>query len=243
MSAVIAKDLVKNFGKVRALRGISFSVNEGDIFGLIGPNGAGKTTTMRILATLIKPSAGEAYVFGFNVVNDAERIRELIAYLPEDAEPYIRLTGYENLLYFAKIIAKNNEEAKSMVNLGAEIANLGQELYRKAGTYSKGMKRRLLVARTLMLRPKLAILDEPTSGLDVFAAIDVREIIKEYAKKYRTTIIISSHNMLEVEHLCTKVALISSGRIVAIGSPKEIIEKTESHNLEEAFVKLVRNQP
>ena len=243
MVVVRVKDLVKNFGRIKALRGISFSVYEGEIFGLIGPNGAGKTTTMRILATLIKPTAGEAYVFGLNVIENSEEIRSLIAYLPEDAEPYVRLTGYENLLYFAKIIAGNEEEAKSMADLGAEIANLGSELYRKAGTYSKGMKRRLLVARTLMLRPKLAILDEPTSGLDVFAALDVREIIREYTKKYQTTIIISSHNMLEVEHLCTRVALISSGKIVAIGSPKDIIEKTNSHNLEEAFVKLVRSKP
>jgi len=237
---VIVDKVVKNFGNVKALKGISFKVYEGEIFGLIGPNGAGKTTTMRILATIVKPTSGKALVFGRDVVEEAEEVRKLISYLPEDAEPYGRLTGYENLLYFARIIAENEEEAKAMAELGAEISGLGKDLYRKASTYSKGMKRRLLVARTLMLRPKLAILDEPTSGLDVFAAIDVRNLIENYAKRFNVTMIISSHNMLEVEYLCTRVALISSGKIVAIGTPREIIDRTNSRNLEEAFTKIVR---
>lgn len=241
MSAVEVKNLVKRFGNIYALRGISFRVEIGEIYGLIGPNGAGKTTTMRILATLLRPTSGTAKVFGRDVVEEAEEVRKLISYLPEDAEPYARLTGYENLLYFARIVAGSEEEAKSMAELGAEISGLGDALYRKAGTYSKGMKRRLLLARTLMIRPKLAILDEPTSGLDVFAAIDIRNLIESYAKKHNITIILSSHNMLEVEYLCTRIALICNGKILITGTPRDIMSKTSSRNLEEAFTKLVRS--
>ncbi len=237
---VYVKDLKKKYGNIEALRGISFNVRKGEIFGIVGPNGAGKTTTLRIIATLVKPTSGTVKVFGLDVVKHRSKVRKFIGYLPEDAGVYDRLTGWENLLFFAKLYFKDPKEVERAVEYGAKIAGLGDRIHDRTETYSKGMKRRLLLAKTLMLKPKLALLDEPTSGLDVFAAVEVRRLIKEYAKELNTTIILSSHNMLEVEYLCNRVALINNGIIVDIGSPKELKEKYNASNLEEAFVNAIR---
>ena len=235
--AVVVEGLVKDFGGFRVLRGISFSVFEGEIFGLIGPNGAGKTTTLRILATIIKPTKGKIKIYNHDI-SDSSTVRKLIGYLPEDAGLYERLTGLENLKVFARLYSRNESELNDMVKYAIEIADLGDRIYDKVSEYSKGMKRRLLLARALMVKPKLAILDEPTSGLDVVHAFHVRRIIKEYVEKYGVTVILSSHNMLDVEYLCDRVAFIDKGRILDIGAPKELIEKYDASNLEEAFAKV-----
>ena len=233
--AVEIIDLVKFYGKVKALDNLSFNVREGEIFGLVGPNGAGKTTTLRIIATLLKPSSGIVRVFGHDVVKEAEEVRKLISYLPEEAGAYRFLTGREYLEFMAKIYRMPS----SVVEEGIKISGLGDAIDRQVRTYSKGMKRRLLVARTLMTKPKLAILDEPTSGLDVAHALYVRNTIRKYAKEYGVTVILSSHNMLEVEYLCDRVALINKGRIVEVGTTRELLEKYGVKNLEEVFIKAI----
>ncbi len=238
-SIVDVKNLIKNYGPIKALRGISFHIFEGEVFGLIGPNGAGKTTTLRILATLLKPDSGKALVCGYNVVKEADKVRELISYLPEEAGAYRNLSGYEYLLFMARFYAKSEDEIKNMIEEAIEISGLGDRIQDKVKSYSKGMKRRLLVARSLMVKPKLAILDEPTSGLDVTHALHVRRIIKKYAKDYGITVLVSSHNMLEVEFLCDRVALINKGLIVAEGTPQELKREYNASNLEEVFEKVV----
>ena len=239
MNAVEVRDLRKSFGKKEVLRGISFEIREGEIFGLIGPNGAGKTTTLRIISTLLKPSSGSVRVYGINVIDEPERVRKLISYLPEESDVYLRLTGYENLKFFAMIYFDDPKEIEEVINDGIKISNLGDAIHRLTKTYSKGMRRRLALARTLMVKPKLAILDEPTSGLDVYSAIRVRNVIKEFVRNTNHTVILSSHNMLEVEYLCDRVAFINKGRIVNIGKPDELKEIYNARNLEEAFVKAV----
>jgi ABC-2 type transport system ATP-binding protein len=236
--AVEISNLVKVFGTKRAVDGLNLKVNDGEIFGIIGPNGAGKTTTLRIIATLLKPTSGNVKVFGYDVVSEPESVRKLISYLPEESGAYNNLSGLEYLKFMASFYAKNREEIESFVQEGAKISGLGERLNDKIKTYSKGMKRRLLVARTLMTKPRLAILDEPTSGLDVFYAHYVRDVIREYASKYGVTVLLSSHNMLEVQYLCGKVALINSGRIVEEGTPEELFRKYQSNNLEEVFIKV-----
>jgi len=235
--AVLVKDLVKYYGRFKALKGISFYVFEGEVFGLIGPNGAGKTTTLRILATLLKPDSGKAQIYGYDVVKEATKVKSLIGYLPEEAGLYERLTGYENLLFFAKLYAKDKKELEEMLEYGIKIANLGDRIHDKVKNYSKGMKRRLTLARALMVKPKLAILDEPTVGLDVYAAVTLRNTIKRYVKETGNTVLFSSHNMLEVEYLCDRIAFINKGVIVAEGTPRELKDKFGVSNLEEAFVK------
>ncbi len=242
MLAVEIKNLHRFYGDFEALKGVTFEIDEGEIFGLIGPNGSGKTTTLRIIATILKPSKGIVKVFGYNVVREADKVRKLISYLPEDADLYKRLTGLENLLFFAKMYAKTNDEIKEMVRFGIAISGLGNRIHDKVETYSKGMRRRLALARTLMVKPKLAILDEPTSGLDVYASVNVRNSIRKFVKETGSTVLLSSHNMLEVEYLCDRVAFISKGKIIAIGSPNELKEKYGATNLEEAFVRAVESE-
>lgn len=237
--AVEAVNVVKNFGEIRAVDGLSFNVKNGETFGLIGPNGAGKTTALRIAATLLLPTSGTMKIFGLNVVQEAAEVRKIITYLPEEAGAYRNLSGWEYLEFMAKFNTRSKDEAQQMVNEAAEITGLGERLKDKTKTYSKGMKRRLLVARALMNKPKLAILDEPTSGLDVLHAYHVREIIKRYVKEHNVTVLLSSHNMLEVEHVCDRVALINKGKVVAEGKPSELKEKFGSANLEEVFAKVI----
>jgi ABC-2 type transport system ATP-binding protein len=237
--AVEAVDVVKVFGEIRALDGLSLGVKLGEIFGLIGPNGAGKTTALRIVSTLLLPTSGSVNIFGLDVTRNASEVRKIITYLPEEAGAYRNLSGWEYLEFMARFNSKNKSEIHEMVKEAAHISGLGERLKDKAKTYSKGMKRRLLVARALMTKPKLAILDEPGSGLDVLHAYHVREIIKRYVKEQGVTVLLSSHNMLEVEYLCDQVALLNKGEVVAKGEPQELKEKFESVNLEEVFAKVV----
>jgi ABC-2 type transport system ATP-binding protein len=237
--AVQAESVVKLFGSIRALDDLSFSVKQGEIFGLIGPNGAGKTTALRIISTLLLPTSGRVHVFDLDVVRDAAQTRRVITYLPEEAGVYRNLSGWEYLEFMAKFMAKNSGGVHKIAKEAAEICGLGDRLKDRTKTYSKGMKRRLLVARALMTKPRLAILDEPTSGLDVLHSYHVREIIKRYVQDHGVTVLLSSHNMLEVEHICGRVALLSKGRIVAEGIPNELKEKFGSADLEEVFAKVV----
>ena len=241
MAAIKVEDLEKDYGKVKALKGISFEVEEGEIFGLIGPNGAGKSTTLKILATLLSPTGGRAEIFGYDVVKRADDVRKLISYLPEEAGAYKNLTGWEYLTFMAKLYAKTGKSVEEMLKLGREISDLGKRLNDKISTYSKGMTRKLLLARALMVKPKLAILDEPASGLDIVNAYVIRKNIKNFARSEGVTFFISSHNMLEVEFLCDRVALINEGVIVEIGTPRELKEKYGAENLEEVFMDIVEN--
>ncbi|QOJ79153.1 ABC transporter ATP-binding protein [Infirmifilum lucidum] len=238
MTVVLVKDLVKDFGGFRALNGVSFAVDEGEVFGLIGPNGAGKTTTFRILAGLLYPTRGEVLVLGEKP--GSLRVKKQTSYLPEDAGTYRNITGYEFLRMVAELYFGKTREAEEAVEVGVEIAGLGEKIHEKMKSYSKGMKRRVQVARALMVRPKLAILDEPTAGLDVVQAKEIRDIVREYARSLGVTVLMSSHNMLEVEDVCTRVALIDRGRVLEEGHVRDLVEKYGAHNLEEVFFKVVK---
>lgn len=239
MNAVVVNTLVKDYGKFRALKGISFTVKQGEVFGLIGPNGAGKTTTLRIISTLLKPTSGSVSVFDFDVVKNGKEVRKIVSYLPEDAGAHKDLKGVDYLRFMARFFASDNTEVERIVQRGLEIADLGDRVNDKVKTYSKGMTRRLLVARALMTAPKLAILDEPTSGLDVINAWEIRKIIRDFAAQGHT-VLLSSHNMLEVELTCDRIALINEGEIVETGTPEDLKEKYGAKNIEEVFVEVVK---
>ncbi len=241
MTAVEVQNLIKRYGSVVALRGISFTVEEGEIFGLVGPNGAGKTTTLRILATLLTPTAGSAKIFGLDVVKDSSRVRRIISYLPEEAGTYKNITGYEYLSMVARIYFKDRRDIEEAIELGVRIANLGDRIHDKMKTYSRGMQRRVQLARALMVRPKLAILDEPTTGLDVVQAIEIRDVIKRFSRDLGITVILSSHNMLEVQEVCDRVAIIDRGKIRELGTVPELLNKYGVSNLEEVFLKVVKH--
>jgi ABC-2 type transport system ATP-binding protein len=237
MAIIEVQNLVKNYGSVEAVKGISFTVDQGEIFGLIGPNGAGKTTTLQILSTLLQITDGSVQMFDIDLEKHPDGVRKHISYLPEDAGAYKNLTGRQYLEFIAHFF--NPKKSDAMIQRGIEIADLGTRIDDKVDTYSKGMKRRLLVGRALMNNPKLAILDEPTSGLDVRNAQEIRSIIKSSAKN-GTIVLLSSHNMLEVEYLCNRIALIADGRIIEEGKPKQLKKKYSAENIEEVFMKVVQ---
>jgi ABC-2 type transport system ATP-binding protein len=237
MAIIEVQNLVKNYGSVEAVKGISFTVDQGEIFGLIGPNGAGKTTTLRVLATLLQITDGSVQMFDIDLEKHPDEVRKHISYLPEDAGAYKNLTGRQYLEFIAHFF--NPKKSDAMIQRGIEIADLAGRIDDKVDTYSKGMKRRLLVGRALMNNPKLAILDEPTSGLDVRNAQEIRSIIKSSAKN-GTIVLLSSHNMLEVEYLCNRIALIADGRIIEEGKPKQLKKKYTAENIEEVFMKVVQ---
>ncbi len=240
MEAVLeVEGLKKNYGQLEALKGISFEVKPGEIFALIGPNGAGKTTTLRIVATLLSPSGGKVTLLGHDLKKEPEKFREKISYLPEEAGAYKNLKGIDYLKFMARFYADTEEKAREYVDRAKLISDLGSRINEKAGTYSKGMVRKLLLGRALMTRPELAILDEPTSGLDVINALEVREIIKKFARE-GISVLLSSHNMLEIEFLSDRVALIDQGVILDSGTPVELKEKYQARNLEEVFRSALR---
>jgi ABC-2 type transport system ATP-binding protein len=237
MVLVEVKNLVKKYGTIEAVKGISFSVSQGEIFGLIGPNGAGKTTTLRIISTLLTITSGSIKIMNYDLSKNPGEIRKIISYLPEDAGAYKNLSGRAYLEFIANFFEQSKKQ--QMISKGIEISDLDERIDDKVDTYSKGMKRRLLVGRSLMTEPKLAILDEPTAGLDVNNAQEIRRLVKGIAKQ-GTTILLSSHNMLEVEFLCDRIALISEGKIIEEGTPKSLMEKHNAKNVEEVFTKVVK---
>ena len=236
--ALEVSDLVKNYGDFAALKGISFSIDEGEVFGLIGPNGAGKTTALRIIATILRITSGRVSMFGVDIAENPHEARKIISYLPEDAGAYRNLSGRDYLEFIARFFADDGQAVREIVAKGVELADLDDRIDDKVETYSKGMARRLLVARALMVGPRVAILDELTSGLDVINAQEIRRIVKETARR-GTTVLLSSHNMLEVELMCDRIALINDGRIVEEGTPVELKQRHNASNIEEVFTKVV----
>ncbi len=236
--AIIAEGVSKRIRGRVVLENVTLNVPEGRVYVLAGPNGSGKTTTIRILLGLIRRDSGRVEVLGRDPEVEGDVVREYIGYLPEDAQPYERLTGLEHIMFYAKLYSKSSN-VDSMVSRAIEISGLSlQDLRSKAGTYSRGMKRRLLLALTLMHNPRIAILDEPLSGLDVVSSYRVKKLIKSMAGS-GATFLITTHDMRDAEEIADVVGLIVNGRIVAEGSPRELVELTGSESLEEAYVKLV----
>ena len=235
MTVVSVNNLVKDYANLRAVDNISFTIEEGEIFGLIGPNGAGKTTTLRIIATILTPTSGDIKIFGYDLKSEGQKIREIVSYLPEEAGAYKNLTGLDYLNFMASLYANNKSEKDKFVENAIDIARLEDRIKDKISTYSKGMVRKLLLSRSLMYKPKLAILDEPTSGLDVINSIEIRKIIKSFTQN-GTTVLLSSHNMLEVEFLSDRIALINKGKILVEGKPDDLKKEYNARNIEEVFI-------
>jgi ABC-2 type transport system ATP-binding protein len=224
---------------VFAVKDVSFEVNAGEIFAIIGPNGAGKTTTIRMLATLLTPTEGDAEIDGHSLKKDPDKVRKVITYLPDEAGAYKNMTGKAYLDFMASLFAENKEDLARFVDRGVKVSGLGEKLADKIGGYSRGMIRKLLLARAVMTSPKLAIMDEATSGLDVLNALEIRKTIKWLAQNEGMAILLSSHNMLEIEYLADRVAIITDGTIKETGTVFELKEKYGAANLEEVFEKAV----
>jgi ABC-2 type transport system ATP-binding protein len=216
-AAVEVQDLQKRYGAVRAVDGITFSVAEGEVFGLLGHNGAGKTTTIRMLTGRARPTAGRALVAGLDAVTDRNRVKPLINAVFEDPNLYDRFAGIENLRFFATLYGVKASRADELLDL----VGLREAAKRKAKTYSSGMKQRLMIARSLINSPRVLFMDEPTRGLDPTSAREVRALVSQLARE-GTTIFLTTHYMEEADELCTRVAFLSQGRIVALDTPREL---------------------
>lgn len=238
MVALEVKELVKTYKEVQAVKGISFCVNKGEVFALLGPNGAGKTTTLRMLSTLLKPSSGEAFVDGVSVTKEPDKVREKITYLPDEAGVYKNMKGKEYLQFMASLFKTDRAEIEECVQRAMETVNLGERIHDKVSSYSRGMIRKLLLARAVMTRPIVAILDEPTSGLDILNGLEIRRMIKSLSNE-GMSFLVSSHNMLEIEFMCDRIAIINKGKIHVTGSPDELKQRFDCSNLEEVFEKVV----
>ncbi len=232
------RNLSKQYSTTLAVDDVSFDIEEGQIFALIGPNGAGKTSTIRMISTLLKPTDGDALVAGHSIVKEPAKVRENITYLPDEAGAYKSMTGKAYLKFMAGLFTGDSAQAAKYVNTAVEICGLGDRLEEKIGTYSRGMIRKLLLARSVMTQPKLAILDEPTSGLDVINALEIRKMIKDLARQ-GMSFLLSSHNMLEIEFVSNKVGIISKGKLLVSGIPDELKKRYKAANLEEVFERVV----
>ncbi|MBR2284486.1 MAG: ABC transporter ATP-binding protein [Ruminococcus sp.] len=234
------KGLSKQYSKVLAADNVSFEIGKGEIFALIGPNGAGKTTTIRMISTLLTPTAGDAVVAGHSILKEPQRVRECITYLPDEAGAYKNMTGISYLKFMAGLFTINPREAEEYIRRARDICGLGDRLSEKIGTYSRGMIRKLLLSRAVMTRPKLAIMDEPTSGLDVLNAIEIRKTIKRLAEEEGMSFLLSSHNMLEIEFVSDRVGIIAKGHLLVTGRTDELKERYNAPNLEEVFERVVK---
>jgi ABC-2 type transport system ATP-binding protein len=219
---IVVENLVKKYGIVEAVRGISFHVARGEIFGFLGPNGAGKTTTIHILATLLKPTSGKAIVAGYDVVIEPDKVRRNIGVVFQDPSLDDNLTGYENLYIHGRLYGLNGQKLKERIEEVLKFVDLWEFRYRVVRTYSGGMRRRLEIARAMLHTPKILFLDEPTLGLDPQTRAHIWEYIKSLKKEYGTTIFLTTHYMEEAELLCDRVAIIDHGKIIALGTSEEL---------------------
>ncbi|MFX0102331.1 MAG: ABC transporter ATP-binding protein [Candidatus Hodarchaeota archaeon] len=217
------QELVKIFkNNTIALNGISIGIKKGEIMGFLGPNGAGKTTTVRLLSCLLKPTSGDAFVFGKSIKEDPLSIRERIGVLTENHGLYERMTVEENMKFFSSFYSESWEQNKSNFEKLLEEFNLEDRRNAKVGTLSKGLRQRAALIKTLIHDPELIFLDEPTSGLDPKATAEFRDYIKYLGKKRDKTIIICTHNLTEAQKLCSRIAIINKGKIMKVGPPSEL---------------------
>jgi ABC-2 type transport system ATP-binding protein len=238
MEILETKALSRRFNGHTAVDSLTISIEAGEVFGLLGPNGAGKTTTIKMLTTLLPPTSGTATVAGFDIVQQAREVRRVIGYVPQLVSADGNLTGYENLLIFAKLYDISRAERASRISRALALVGLTEAADRMVREYSGGMIRRLEIAQSMLHRPRVLFLDEPTVGLDPVARRAVWEHIERLRLEYGTTILVTTHLMEEADHLCQRVAIMHQGRVVALDSPEALKGSLgiEGTTLDDVFV-------
>ena len=239
--AVRAENLTKFYGELCAVDHISFQVERGEIFGFLGPNGAGKTTTVRILTGISIPTEGTAEIMGYDIQRHSVEAKELMGIVPDISNVYNELSAWDNLTFTGKLYNMTKAHRESRATELLELFDLFDRRHEKLGTYSRGMKRRVCIAMALINRSAILFLDEPTSGLDVQSVLAIRKLIRKLNED-GLTIFLTTHNMEEASQMCDRVAIISTGKIVAIDSPEKLKRTIESlQSVEVAFENALRN--
>lgn len=223
--SVVVEGLSKRFGDFQAVDDVSFRAQAGECFGLLGPNGAGKSTTIKMLATLLRPDAGRAKVAGFDVLAEPQRVRSAIGYVPQMLSVDGALTGYENLLICARLQGLRPGTRRARIDEVIAMLGLEEAAHRQVRTYSGGMVRRLEIGQAILHRPKVLFLDEPTVGLDPVARQGVWEHIERLRQEHGMTVFLTTHYMEEAESLCTRIAIMSRGRVAALGTLAELRDR------------------
>jgi ABC-2 type transport system ATP-binding protein len=249
--AIIVSDITRKFGHVTAVDHVSFEVEEGEFFGFLGPNGAGKTTLIRMLTTLLDPTAGNAVVAGFDVSEEPGEVRKNIGVVPQAMTSDLDLTGFENMDLYGRFYGIRGRERKERIRDILEMVGLTHRVNDLVATYSGGMRRRLEIARVLVHRPKLLFLDEPTIGLDPQSRHVVWGFLRKLIEGDSMTIFLTTHYMEEAEELCGRVGIIDAGKIIAMGSPAELKASVPGQdsitlvvgNLSDELIEAIRKTP
>ncbi len=239
-SFLVANDLHKSFEHHKAVNGISFSIEKGEIFGLLGPNGAGKTTTIRILSTVLEPDSGSVTIGGHSTHDNADAVRSLIGLCPQELALYEELSAMENLIFFGRMAGMSGREAKAQAVANLKLMGLTDRAKDRVDKFSGGMKRRVNLAVSLMGHPKLLFLDEPTVGIDPQSRNNIYETI-ESLRDQEMTILYTTHYMEEASRLCHRVAIVDGGEIIAIDTPLALRSKIgppDKVTLEDVFLNL-----
>ena len=239
-NSIIVENLSKNYSENKAVENISFKIAENEIVGLLGPNGCGKTTTMAMILGLLKPSKGEILIDGMNIEKNRIKLLHKMNFISPYIELPKKLTVKENLIVYARLYSVKNINER--ISYLSETLRLNDFLNKKTGELSSGQKNRISLAKALINNPSILLLDEPTASLDPETGDFVRTFLENYKKEKKISILLASHNMSEVERLCTSVLMMKEGKIIDKGTPAELIEKHGRKNLEEVFLKLTRTK-
>ncbi len=232
------QSLKKYYGEVKSVDGVSFRCPDGQITGLLGPNGAGKTTTLRMIAGLIRPQSGTVIIDGQDVTQKSEAARRLLGVQSDMNGVYPRLTPREQLRYYGRFYKLEGQALEARVNAVIHEFNMEEIADRRAEGFSRGQRQKIVLARALVHDPHNIIMDEPTNGLDVMAVRETRETIRTFKEQGRC-VLFSTHYMDEAERLCDHIAIIARGKILAFGTPAELMAQTGQQHLEDAFVELI----
>jgi sodium transport system ATP-binding protein len=234
-------NLHKSFGDVKAVRGISFEVRDGEITGLLGPNGAGKTTTLRMLYSLLPPDEGEIRIDGLDPTKDAMAIKRTLGVVPDSRGLYTRMTARENIAYYGTLHGMSRTEVTSRIDELVETLDMGDFIERRTEGFSQGQRVKVAIARAMVHNPQTVMMDEPSNGLDVMSTRALRRYILGL-KAAGHSVVLSTHIMQEVAALCDRIIIIAKGEIAANGTAEELMQQSDCHTLEDAFVRLIGSE-
>ncbi len=231
-------NLHKSFGKVKAVRGISFEVRDGEITGLLGPNGAGKTTTLRMLYSLLPPDEGQIRIDGLDPTKDAMAIKRTLGVVPDNRGLYTRMSARENVAYYGELHGMSRKDINSRIEELVETLDMSDFIDRRTEGFSQGQRVKVAIARAMVHKPQTVMMDEPSNGLDVMSTRALRRYILDLKNAGRS-VILSTHIMQEVAALCDRIVIIANGQIAADGTADELLQKSGCDSLEDAFVRLI----